>query len=391
MSKFKLFSSVALAATVLTPAGAHAVDLDPVEECRKDIALQISGQVNRAFLYADNQRVDDTFFVDNDNSSTRIRARATGDVDCDLRVGAQIEVQFESNTSSAIRFDQSGQAGPNNFTKRKLEVWFDSEQWGRLWLGHGNTASDGTSEVDLSKTAVVGYSGIEDMGGGLEFENGVRIGSVFDNFDGLGRVDRVRYDTPIFSGFQFSTSFTDDNEWDIALRFAQSWNGHKFAAAIAYADGDRSQGFCCGYQVNGSASVLFSIGLNLTFAAGVQQNLGTGATQRDAKFVYGKVGWIFDIFDWGYTAIAADVAYNKRVNVAAVPGTGNNDDAWSYGFFAVQRIDWVGTELYAGVRVHELDHNGIVTGPEAGTNFGAIASSDPRNVVAVMTGARVKF
>ena len=364
---------------------ALAADKDPVDECRKDIALTVSGQVNRAFLYADNGVVDDFFFVDNDNSSTRLRFRAIGRINCDLKVGAQVEVQFESNTSSGIRFKQSGQAGANNFTERKLEVWFDSETWGRLWLGQGDTASNGISEIDLSKTGVIAYSGIEDFAGGLEFENGVRIRSVFDNFDGLSRVDRVRYDTPTIAGFQLSSSWTEDNEWDIALRYAQKFNGHKFAAGVAYYDGERGQGFCCDYGIHGSASILFSNGFNLTFAAAMQDGLNS-PNDRKAYMYYGKAGWILDLIDWGYTAIAADVAYNRNVNAAG-------DEAWSYGAYVVQKIDWVGTELYAGVRVHTLDHGGVVTGPVAGTNFlnQINATSDPDDVVAVMTGARVKF
>ena len=83
------------------------------------------------------------------------------------------------------------------------------------------------------------------------------------------------------------------------------------------------------------------------------------------------------------TAIAADIAYNRNERA-------RGDEAWAYGFFAVQKIDWVGTELYAGVRLHELDHGGAVT-QVGGTNFTTIATSDPDNVVAFMTGARIKF
>ncbi len=386
MSKSRFLASVALATVIFSPGQAHAVDMDPVDECREDIALKISGQVNRAFLYADNGVVDDFFHVDNDNSSTRLRARATGQVDCDFEIGAQIEVQFESNSSADVRFKQSGQASANNFTERKLEIWFDSEAWGTLWLGQGDTASNGTSEVDLSKTGVIGYSGIGDMAGGLEFENGVRIKSVFDNMDGLSRTDRVRYDTPTFAGFQISGSWTDDNEWDVALRFARAFGGHKFAAAASYVDGERGQGFGQDYQISGSASLLFSNGFNLTFAGGMEEDKGAGAAQRNAHFLYGKAGWIFDIFDWGFTAIAADIAYNA--NVAA-----RGDEAWSYGGYVVQKIDWVGTELYAGVRLHQLDHGGVVTSAPTGVNFlnQLNATSDPRDTIAFMTGARVKF
>lgn len=373
-------------ATLCTPQSAFAVDMDPLPECERDMKLALSGQVNRAFLYADNSVVDDFFFVDNDNSSTRLRVHATGDVSCDFQIGAQIEVQFESNSSADIRFKQSGQASANNFTERKLEIWFHSETWGRLWLGQGDTASNGTSEVDLSKTGVIGYSGIEDMASGLEFENGVRIGSVFDNYDGLSRTDRVRYDTPAFAGFQLSASWTDDNEWDVALRFAREFYGHKFAAAASFVDGERGQGFTSDYQISGSASVLFSNGFNLTFAAGMQDDEGAGATQRDTYFIYGKAGWVLDLFDWGYTAIAGDIAYNRN---EAAPG----DEAWSYGAYLVQKVDVVGTEFYAGVRLHRLDHGGVVTLNPTGVNFlnQINATSDPDDVIAVMTGARVKF
>ena len=381
-TKFLLMGSVFLGSIAAVTSNARAADYEPVDECRKDISLKFSGQVNRAVLWADNGEVDDTFFVDNDNSSTRLRAVAGGRINCDLKVGAQIEVQFESNSSAAVRFDQGGDPGPNNFTERKLEVWFDSEMWGRLWLGQGDTASNGTSEVDLSGTSVIAYSAVEDLAGGLEFENGQRIGGSFSNYDGLSRDDRIRYDTPKIAGFQLSTSFTDDNEWDIALRFAQKFEGHKFAAAISYVDGDRDKGFSSDYQMSGSASLLFANGLNFTFAAGMQEDEGTGAGQRDTYFVYGKAGWIFDVFEWGHTAVAFDITY-----VENEARTG--DESWAYGAFVVQKIDWVGTELYAGVRVYETEHSAAVL--VAGTNFPAIATSDPDAVIAVMSGARVKF
>ena len=233
-----------LAGSVVTGVNTtYATDLEPVDECRKDIALKLSGQVNRAVLYADNGEVDDTFFVDNDNSSTRLRVRAVGDVTCDFKVGAQIEVQFESNSSAAIRFDQSGDAGPNNFTERKLEVWFDSEMWGRLWLGQGDTASNGTSEVDLSGTSVIAYSAVEDFAGGLEFENGQRIGAAFSNYDGLSRDDRVRYDTPTLpaSSCRRPSPTTMNGTWRCAS--PGSFGGHRVAAAVSYVDGDRDKGF----------------------------------------------------------------------------------------------------------------------------------------------------
>ncbi len=192
---------------------------------KDDVKLSVSGQVNRGVLFADNGDDSEFFHVDNDNSSTRVRFIGTGPLTDDISVGTQIEVQFESNSTAAIDFNQDSPAGPNSFTERKLELYADSKRLGRLWVGQGDTASNATSEVDLSGTAVVAYSGIGDMAGGLEFGKdstgaiGPQIKDVFSQMDGLSRDDRLRYDTPSFGGFKASASAIDGGSWDVAGRF----------------------------------------------------------------------------------------------------------------------------------------------------------------------------
>jgi hypothetical protein len=366
---------------------ALAVDLDPeIDDCRSDIALKVGGQVNRAALYGDNGVVEDIFFVDNDNSSTRVRFRAIGNIDCEWSIGAQIEVQFESNSSASIRFEQEGDPGPNNFTERKLEWWVDSETFGRVWLGQGDMASNGTSEVDLSATDVIAYSGVEDMAGGLEFENGIRIRTVSDNLDGLSRQDRIRYDSPTLAGFRVSSSYDDRDRWDIALRYAGDFGALKVAAAVAYSeDAANSEE---DYRVNGSASVLHvPSGLNLTFAAGEAQNVEGGRQgafdQRDPYFLYGKIGLITHLFDFGHTAFAADYQFARHHDAT-------DDEFQAYGFFVVQEIEHVGTEFYAGVRIHDLEAAGPVV-TAGGTNFAVTPTADPDALFTAMFGARVKF
>ncbi|MEE2980249.1 MAG: porin [Pseudomonadota bacterium] len=119
------------------------------------IKLEVSGQVNRALILADDGDRSRLFHVDNDNSSTRVRWLGTGRLDDDLTVGALVEVQFESNTSSAIDMDQDGEVGANSFTERHLTLYLDSQRFVRLWAGQGDTATNGTSEVDLSGTTVI--------------------------------------------------------------------------------------------------------------------------------------------------------------------------------------------------------------------------------------------
>src|SRR6202790_3689493 len=45
------------------------------------------------------------------------------------------------------------------------------------------------------------------------------------NFGGLGRDARIRYDTPVLEGLQFSTSYVDGGSYDAALRLGRSFDG----------------------------------------------------------------------------------------------------------------------------------------------------------------------
>lgn len=265
-----------------------------------------------------------------------------------------------------------------------MEVWWENDTLGKIWLGQGDTASNSTSEVDLSGTSVVAYSGIADMAGGLEFENGLRIKTVFFNFDGLSRRDRIRYDTPTFAGFTLSTSFTDEDHWDAALRYAGQFGGTKVVAAASYVEPDSTADF--DYRISGSASVLFANGLNATIAAGMDADdtSNRDASITDPYFLYGKLGYKASIVDYGTTNFSIDFT-----QVEDLDATG--DEFQSASFAVVQNFDHVGTEVYGAVRWHSLDAGTVVGLPAAGTNFTPVVTANPEDVWAFIAGARVKF
>ena len=176
------------------------------------IKLAISGQVNRMVNVADDGDKTKAYHVDNDNSSTRFRLVGTGQVSEDFSIGTNIEVEMQSNDSANV--DQINESeGSVNFKDRKLEAVFKSKRLGTVSIGQGDTASNSTSEVDLSGASVVAYSSISDLAGGLFFFDDdtndlttIQVKDVFSNLDGLSRKDRVRYDTPEFYGFTASAS-----------------------------------------------------------------------------------------------------------------------------------------------------------------------------------------
>lgn len=335
------------------------------------VRLSLSGQVDRGLLYVDDGDKTKVHNVDNDASSTRIRLIAEADPSNTLSIGAAIEVQFESNSTASVNQNTgSSGEGPNNFTERRLEVYFADKRFGKLWLGQGWTASEGSSEVDLSGTDLAGYSDTPVFAGGQIFRKkggslaltdksdgtALNVKSVFTNMDGLGRNDRIRYDTPSFAGFTAATSFTQGDGADLALKYKADYPGMKVAAALAYVDPDSSD---VKDQVNGSISVLLDAGFNGTFAAGSQSTMDG----RDPSFYYAKLG-----YRMGPNAFSVDYHRSDDQDVM-------KDEATSYGAQYVRTLEDWSTEAYVGISNHELDRTG--TGLQ--------------DVLGVLAGARIKF
>jgi predicted porin len=344
------FMVLALAAAMFIISPANAVD------------FKISGQINRAALYADDDDTAKWFFVDNDNSSTRFRFTGANDFENDWKVGIVWEVEMQSDASNKVNMDDDGSdLGDVHFDERKMEFWI--EKWGRMWLGQGDTASNGTSEVDLSGTTVAAYSSVNDVGSSFEFKDngeeiGVSVGQSRSNFDGLSRKDRVRYDTPKWAGFYGSGSVGNKSRGDVAARYAGDFGWAKFAAAAAWADFGTSSETVDG-QFSSSASMLFNFGLNLSASYAKQDK-----DNKDPWNIFGKIGYQF------LEKHAASVQWSRTENLSA-----KDDEGDTFGI-AYVFSPWKSVELYGTYYLHMLDRD---------------EGSDPDDINIIMTGGRVKF
>ena len=359
-------------ARTAAPAGVVSTQSDKVR-------VQMYGQVNRAFLAADDGDSSDYYFVDNDHSSSRAGLVAETDVNDDLTIGAKFEFEYQSNPSNEVNQDDKNPDAAS-FDDRWIDAQLTSKRFGKLYLGKGSTASDGSSEVDLSGTDVVGYSSIGDMAGGILFYDNAAddrstttIGSVFSNFDGLSRRNRVRYDSPAFWGFTLSGSLLSDGG-DVVLKYAGKWGEDwKFAAAVAYADPQATNDTVAN-QYNGSASILHSSGINLTLAGGYQDlesglfNPDGAFRDDDPTFYYAKLGYRAKWFEIGETRFSVDYQYVEHL-------AQDGDEATTAGFQFVQDMAQWGSEYYLGYRWHELERD----------------MADFEDINALMTGVRVKF
>ena len=333
------------------------------------VRLAISGQVNRAVNMVDDGKNTKAYYVDNDASNSRVRFVGTAKTTDDLTLGAKIELAIAPNESADV--SQGNEESGDFFDQRWAEVSLDSKRFGKLSLGKGDTASNNSAEVDLSKTDVIQYASIADIAGGIRFrqKNGddtltdVSVSDAFKDLDGLSRKSRVRYDTPTFYGFHLAGSAVSDQRYDASLWWGGQGYGFKAAGAVAvaYPNEDNTD-----LQYDGSFSLLHeATGLNLTLSAALQER----DNQGDANNMWVKVGWLTRFFSFGETAFAVD--YDRSVNLPT--GT---DEGYSAGAAIVQQFEDYGTELYMQYRFYSLDRD---------------ADPNVQDINVGTIGARVKF
>jgi hypothetical protein len=384
--------------TVLLVAG--PAPADPPRKIEKKFAngsvLRFYGQINKGFLnYDDGQVTGNYDLIDNNNSNTRFGLTYTSDLGDAWKYLGTIEIQYAPFSTTSTSLSQpSPPSSAYDLTDaniRLIDNKFTSEGLGVFYLGQGDMVSYNTAEVDLSGTSVIARSAVQNIAGGqlLREADGtlsnVSINDAFNNYNGIGRRVRLRYDTPNLAGFSLRGSFgrnllytntnaekqeavRNQNLYDLALAYNGESGDFKYEAQAAYSYQDAytvSGKVTPSIEIlDGSASVLHGpTGLNLTVALGQQDN---GNYTGDYGYIKG--GWQTDLVSWGKTAFAIDYYSGNEIN-----GTGTSSQ--STGLSVVQNItDW-NTELWATYRTYSYD----------------AATTDYDDAQAIFVGARFKF
>ncbi|MBI3899217.1 MAG: porin [Gammaproteobacteria bacterium] len=315
---------------------------------------KVSGQVDRALMWADDSVQSELHHVDNQMSTTRFRFTGSEDVVPEVKAGVTLEFEYVSNSSQAVT--QGNKTSDPGLKERILEAYF-SGNFGKVSIGQGSGAADSGTEVDLSGTNVVQSVAVADLGGALTFMTsagaaGPSILSTINQQDFESRYDRLRYDTPAFGPVKLAISngTKADTINEAALTFASEYGeGGKLAGAIGYSKEDTNPTTSAASfkgsekTFGGSISWLAPFGLNVTTAYSNVKDEAT--TPRDSKLKYVKLGYKF-----GDHAVAVD--YAKGEDFAAV-----GDESTVVGVGYVYQIGkWA--EFYTGAKVHSLDRPG---------------------------------
>lgn len=362
----------------------------------KGLTLSFSGQVNPAMIQADQDTQGAGFLADNDGAGSRLEMRAERAA-AGLTFGGEVVVSLEANTTDAIDFPGTRDApgGQDAFGEfRQAHGFLDSDSFGYVSIGHGDTAAEDTATADVTGTDFAGAGAdVDAVVGGLQFLGGGgetldRVDAFFDAQDG-SRSLRLFYRTPRYRGFAVMASLAKDAlsleteggtgrgvEPAVGLTYSDTLDGSEVKAEASWRrdrteQGDRD-------VLVASASIHAASGVSAMLAGSLGTSRGA-AGSKDATMVFAKLGYRRDVFGIGETRFSFDAYHGRNGQDFAAPG-GALPRATGYGVFAVQEIARWQTELYAGARLYALD-----------AVFAGGREVEVDDLTALIAGARVSF
>ena len=347
--KTSRIAMAAIASSIMLAPAAQAFD------------FKVSGQVSRMLVMPDDAVGDEWQFQDIGWSGTRFRFTGSEKADNGLTWGFRYEIQARTNAPGA---DGSQLSSTGDNQDNRLQDLFVSGGFGKVSFGKGDGASNGATEVDLSGTALSSTSNLQDNWGGYAINaSGKEWSTVYKMFDGLSRQNRVRYDTPNFSGFSAAASINQGNASELALTYKGEFGGNQLRAAIFTAQDADVSATVDGNDLMGlSASLLLDSGFNFTVAYSESEVDSSNPTNpgetRDATFV--KAG-----YKQGKHAVSIDFAEsdNDRTDEEG------ESTGLTYAYFPMS-----GVEVFAMYR--ELDSTNV-------------ANSESVDLASI--GGRIKF
>ncbi|HEX2858816.1 MAG TPA: porin [Alphaproteobacteria bacterium] len=308
------------------------------------VNLEFYGQVNKGIYGFNDGANTNTVVVDNDLSSSRFGLKGEQLLDSGLTASFLLESQFSSNNSNSATsgFRQNNTAGQsttplsspaNSFAERQARVGL-AGGWGAVFLGQQSTAIDGVRDQDLAGARDVMTPDYGKIGNGALFRTS---GGAFTAYSvgtedmpvSSNRAPALRYDTPIFSGFQGRVAAMQGGDADASMVYAGSLLGLKSKAGLGFAvNNDEAGTFPLAAANNNRITTRTDASFSLAHSSGVAATVAynrLGLTNRlpgshTPSSLYGKLGYA-----WSSYEVAADYGVNNHYgqvgSAAAVPAT----------------------------------------------------------------------
>lgn len=296
-----------------------------VTQSVQSVEFKASGQVSRMVVAPNDASGSEIQNQDIGWSGSRFRFTGEQELGNGTTVGFRFEQQLQSNPSFLSSGAGQTDGGNDDFIDNRLQDIFWQGGFGKIAIGKGDGASNGATEADLSGTALSSSSNHQDNWGNYLLTSddeggGVTWDSIFTMNDGLSRVNRVRYDTPSFSGVGFAISAGQGGSVELGAKYAGTLVDTKIDARLFFAD---AKDFAADAEIMGfSASFLHNSGVNLTLAFSDRDNSVTD--DQDASTV--KLGYKFGphavTVDYGIAEVGTVEADTTGLTYSLVPVSG---------------------------------------------------------------------
>jgi Gram-negative porin len=422
-----------------------------VRKGNRKVSLAISGFVSHNVIWWDDGTQQDMYIGDGGNYGSRFRFTGTAKISPQVTAGFLYEWQSNANGIQTMNQlnggDDLGSTIPGGATAnqaagsvvlRDSTVWLRHSQLGMVKVGHGSTATDNLTLIDLGGTTGAATSDVALYNGGFILRSNAGLlgagGSAnvslnwaqairgHESWD-TSRRNHVLYETPSLVGFTVQAAVAEDNYWDVALRYAGEFGGFRLAGGIGYQQdtefnagaqlfnaGGALCATACDVKVTdlkGSASILHvGTGLFLTGAGGRREIEGSFTTNPavtysgpDLTFWYLAGGISQNFFGIGKTVLFGEYSVSKGgleqgAFLATTTGYNTNEggaktssEVTHWGLGVTQHVDAAAMEVFATYKNYSLDATGF-TGANVTLNKGSSGVSD---IQAVIVGTRINF
>ncbi|MGD9671016.1 MAG: porin [Hyphomicrobiaceae bacterium] len=223
----------------------------------RKVSLTVSGWVNEAVLFWDDGVESNAYQVTDMVSQTRFRFTGSAKISDEWSAGYTIELGVAGSRSDGV--DQNNDDNGSGVGVRVSAWYLDSKRLGRVSVGQQSTATDGLLDAHVANighfmsengAAQVGSFFLRTPTGGTGRQIRNLMGGNSTDSAQIGegnRMNVVRYDSPALAGFKLSATWGEDDQWDVALRYAGEFNGLKLAMNVGYQqwrDGNNDERNC---------------------------------------------------------------------------------------------------------------------------------------------------
>jgi hypothetical protein len=229
-----------------------------VRKGNKKVSVTLSGWVVKLGSWWDDGHETNFYVGDKDTTlSSHFQLSGSAQIAPGWSAGYTIAVET-AGTSCSVGFVEN-QFNDNACLFGDLNtllsyMWLKSDKWGTVNWGQLSQATDNVALLpDLSGTVIESNAVVFDGAGMFVRPKGTRNSNDLASDFAWGSVltcntaggglgadcngypqNAFRYDSPTIAGFSMSTSYGEDDMWDIALKYAADWNSIKVSAAAGW-------------------------------------------------------------------------------------------------------------------------------------------------------------